>query len=274
MTDEIRELGAARGLPTRQERAKRAIDLSAAGVGLVVLSPLLLLSAVVVRATLGRPVFFRQVRAGRGGEPFTIVKLRTMDMAGARCCETPLSCIGLQLAPAARTPRVVGLLRRSGLDELPQLVNVLYGEMSFVGPRPLMVRYVERYTPTQARRLAVRPGITGWAQIGGRTDLPWPQRLDLDVWYVENWSLRLDARIVARTLLTALTGSGYSQEASFSGYEFLGTGAVPGTCPATGLPLTDPHADQPRAAQPHAAQPPAAQPRGDSAGSDPSAPAR
>jgi len=212
-------------------------DRAVAAVALVALVPVLAAVALVVRACLGPPVLFRQVRAGRHGKPFTILKFRTMQMADSRCCENPAACIGLQMPPGVTTPGLIGLVRRLGLDELPQLVNIARGDMRFVGPRPLMPRYVGRYTPAQARRLEVLPGITGWAQVSGRTDLPWEDRLDLDAWYVDRRSARLDLRIALLTLRAALGGRGYSQSGSSTGYEFLGTGVAPGVCPAreTGL---------------------------------------
>jgi lipopolysaccharide/colanic/teichoic acid biosynthesis glycosyltransferase len=216
---------------------KRLIDVLVAAAGLVLLAPVLMAIAVVIQRDAGSPVMFRQVRAGQHGKPFTILKFRTMEMRDARCCLRPSACIGIQMAPGRQMPASMERLRRTGLDELPQLVNVLRGDMSFVGPRPLMLRYVPRYTKGHRRRLDVRPGITGWAQVNGRTDLPWDDKLDLDVWYVEHQSLALDLRIMAATVWTALTGRGYSQSGSETGLEFLGTGVAPGLCPATELPL-------------------------------------
>lgn len=189
--------------------------------------------AVLIRRFLGAPVLFLQERAGRAGRPFTILKFRTMEMSDARCCGRPDACVGVQMAPGARMSGLGVVLRRTGLDELPQLVNILRGDMSFIGPRPLLVRYVDRYTPRQRRRLEVRPGITGWAQINGRTDLDWEDRLEQDVWYVDHRSLRLDLAIARRTFRAAASGSGYSQEGSHTGLEFLGTGVPVGICPVT-----------------------------------------
>ena len=141
------------------------------------------------------------------------------------------------MAPGATIPRFARFVRRTGLDELPQLINILRGEMSFIGPRPLMVRYIPRYTAEQRRRHSVLPGISGWAQVNGRTDLSWSDRLTLDVWYVDHQSLWLDLRILWRTFRASAEGSGYSQSGSDTGPEFLGTGLPPGICPVTELPL-------------------------------------
>ena len=219
---------------------KTLFDRLGAAVGLVVLSPILAGVAVGVRLSLGSPVFFRQARAGRDGMPFTILKFRTMEMRQASCCGRPQACRGIQMAPGASIPPFARFVRRTGLDELPQLVNILRGEMSFVGPRPLMVRYIPRYTAQQRRRHSVLPGITGWAQVNGRTDRPWTDRLALDVWYVEHQSMRLDLKILWRTVRASAEGSGYSQSGSDTGPEFLGTGLPPGVCPVTELPLAVP----------------------------------
>ncbi len=209
----------------------------AAVIAIIVLSPVLLGVSGVIWRDADRPILFRQVRAGRGGTPFTIIKFRTMDMREARCCLDPGACIGIQMSPGRQMSRRVETLRLTGLDELPQIVNVLRGQMSFVGPRPLLPRYVARYGAHQRRRLDVRPGISGWAQVNGRTDLSWAEKLALDVWYVEHRSLALDARIAARTVRAALSGAGYSQSGSDTGAEYLGSGVAPGICPATELPM-------------------------------------
>jgi lipopolysaccharide/colanic/teichoic acid biosynthesis glycosyltransferase len=183
--------------------AKRAIDVVAAGTVLLVTSPLLAVAAVLVRLeSHGHPIY-RQRRVGKDGVPFDLYKLRTM-VAGA---ETMGAGIALE-AGDARITRVGAMLRRTSLDELPNLVNVLRGEMSLVGPRPTVQVQVDRYTPRQRGRLSVRPGLTGWAQIHGRTSLPWHERIELDLWYVEHESLRLDLRILARTVRMVLTGHG------------------------------------------------------------------
>jgi lipopolysaccharide/colanic/teichoic acid biosynthesis glycosyltransferase len=216
---------------------KVLFDRLGAAVALVVLSPIIGATAVSIRLSMGAPVVFHQVRAGHDGVPFTILKFRTMEMRAASCCGRPETCRGIQMAPGATIPRFARFVRRTGLDELPQLINVLRGEMSFIGPRPLMVRYCARYTAEQRRRHSVLPGISGWAQVNGRTDLSWTDRLALDVWYVDHQSLWLDLRILGRTFRAAAEGSGYSQSGSDTGPEFLGTGLPPGICPVTELPL-------------------------------------
>jgi lipopolysaccharide/colanic/teichoic acid biosynthesis glycosyltransferase len=186
----------------------RALDAALAAVLLVVTSPLLGLAALAIRLESRGPVFYRQRRVGRGGEPFELWKLRTM-VPGA---ETMGAGIYV-LEGDARITRSGRLLRRFSLDELPNLVNVLKGEMAIVGPRPTVQEQVNRYTERQLRRLEVKPGITGWAQVNGRTSLPWPERIELDVWYVEHRSLRLDLRILAKTARMLATGHGlYSED--------------------------------------------------------------
>ena len=175
---------------------------------LVVTAPLLALAALAIRLESRGPVFYRQLRVGRDGEPFELWKLRTM-VPGAESMGAGIYV----LEGDPRITRTGRLLRRFSLDELPNLVNVLRGEMSIVGPRPTVQEQVDRYTDRQRRRLEVRPGITGWAQINGRTSLPWPERIELDVWYVEHRSLRLDLRILARTARMLATGHGlYSED--------------------------------------------------------------
>jgi lipopolysaccharide/colanic/teichoic acid biosynthesis glycosyltransferase len=186
----------------------RPLDLALALVLLVVTAPLLGLAALAIKLESRGPVFYRQRRVGKGGRPFELVKLRTM-VPGA---ETMGAGIYV-LEGDARITRVGRLLRRFSLDELPNLINVIRGELAIVGPRPTVQEQVDRYTERQRRRLEVKPGITGWAQINGRTSLPWPERIELDVWYVEHRSLRLDLRILARTARMLATGHGlYSEE--------------------------------------------------------------
>jgi lipopolysaccharide/colanic/teichoic acid biosynthesis glycosyltransferase len=183
--------------------AKRAIDVAVAGTVLLAASPLLAVAAVLIRLeSHGHPIY-RQRRVGKDGAAFDLYKLRTM-VAGA---ETMGAGIALE-AGDSRITRVGAMLRRTSLDELPNLINVLRGEMSLVGPRPTVQVQVDRYTPRQRGRLSVRPGLTGWAQIHGRTSLPWHERIELDLWYVEHQSLRLDLRILARTVRMVLTGHG------------------------------------------------------------------
>jgi lipopolysaccharide/colanic/teichoic acid biosynthesis glycosyltransferase len=186
----------------------RVLDAVLAAALLLITSPLLALAALAIRLESRGPVFYRQLRVGRDGERFELWKLRTM-VPGAEAMGAGIYV----LEGDARITRVGRLLRRFSLDELPNLVNVLKGEMAIVGPRPTVQEQVDRYTDRQRRRLEVKPGITGWAQINGRTSLPWPERIELDVWYVEHRSLRLDLRILARTARMLATGHGlYSED--------------------------------------------------------------
>ncbi len=168
---------------------KQLVDRSAAALGLVATAPILAATAVAIRATMGTPVMFRQQRPGFRGAPFTLVKFRTMREA--------LDADGRALPDNERLTRLGQFLRTTSLDELPQLWNVLRGELSLVGPRPLLMSYLDRYSPEQARRHDVMPGITGWAQINGRNDVAWAKKLGDDVWYVDHWSPWLDLRILA-----------------------------------------------------------------------------
>jgi lipopolysaccharide/colanic/teichoic acid biosynthesis glycosyltransferase len=184
------------------------MDAALAAALLVVTAPLLVIAAVAIRLESRGPVFYRQRRVGRNGEPFDLWKLRTM-VPGAETMGAGIYVI----EGDARITRVGRLLRRLSLDELPNLVNVLRGDMAIVGPRPTVQEQVDRYTDRQLRRLEVKPGITGWAQVNGRTSLPWPERIELDVWYVEHRSVRLDLRILARTARMLATGHGlYSED--------------------------------------------------------------
>jgi lipopolysaccharide/colanic/teichoic acid biosynthesis glycosyltransferase len=186
----------------------RVLDVVLAAALLAVAAPLLALAALAIRLESRGPVFYRQLRVGRDGEPFELWKLRTM-VPGAE-----LMGAGIYVLEGdARITRVGRMLRRFSLDELPNLVNVLRGDMAIVGPRPTVQEQVDRYTDRQRRRLEVKPGITGWAQINGRTSLSWPERIELDVWYVEHRSMRLDLRILARTARMLATGHGlYSED--------------------------------------------------------------
>ncbi len=186
----------------------RALDILIAAAALALASPVLLVSAVAIRLESRGPVIYRHVRVGRHGQPFELWKLRTMVQGAERMGA------GLYIEPGdARITRSGRFLRRFSLDELPNLVNVLRGDLSIVGPRPTVAEQVECYTPYQRRRLEVKPGITGWAQVNGRTSLPWPERIELDVWYVDHRSVRLDLRILARTVRMLATGRGlYSEE--------------------------------------------------------------
>ena len=198
---------------------KRAADVAGAAVALVLLSPVLAAIALAIRATMGRPVLFRQQRPGLGAKLFTLYKFRTMTEE--RDAE------GNLLADEQRLTRLGRFLRRWSLDELPQLWNLLKGDMSLVGPRPLLKEYVARYNAHQRRRLEVKPGITGWAQIHGRNALTWEEKFDLDVWYVDNSSLWLDIKIVALTVWKVLRGEGISQPGHATMPVFLG-GRRPG----------------------------------------------
>jgi lipopolysaccharide/colanic/teichoic acid biosynthesis glycosyltransferase len=174
---------------------KRTFDATVAAAGIVVLSPVLAALAAIILVEDGMPVLFRQERAGLDGEPFTIFKFRTM----VRDAEAHGDGFAVNEGDD-RILRTGDFYRRFGLDELPQLWNELRGDMSLIGPRPTLMQQVERYTARQRVRLRMRPGVTGWSQIHGRTSIPWSRRIELDVWYVENWSLRLDARILWRTV--------------------------------------------------------------------------
>jgi lipopolysaccharide/colanic/teichoic acid biosynthesis glycosyltransferase len=186
----------------------RALDVVLAAVLLVVTAPLLALAALAIRLESRGPVFYRQRRVGRHGRPFELWKLRTM-VPGAESLGAGIYVV----EGDPRITRVGRLLRRFSFDELPNLVNVLRGDMAIVGPRPTVQEQVDRYTERQLRRLEVKPGITGWAQINGRTSLPWPERIELDVWYVEHRSLHLDLRILARTARMLASGQGlYSED--------------------------------------------------------------
>lgn len=196
---------------------KRLFDLAVAVPALVVLGPVLGVLALLVRWQLGAPVLFRQQRPGLHGRPFTLYKFRTMTEA--RDAEGRLLPDAERLTPFGR------FLRSTSLDELPELFNVVRGDMSLVGPRPLLMQYLERYTPTQRRRHEVRPGITGWAQVNGRNALDWPQRLALDVWYVDHLSFALDLRIIFITMVKILRREGISEPGQATMREFMGEGS-------------------------------------------------
>ena len=181
----------------------RVLDIMLAGIGLVLAAPLLLIAAVAIKLDSRGPVIYRQRRVGKDGQQFEVYKLRTMRLGA-----DPVG-VGIPvLEDDPRVTRVGGLLRRFSLDELPNLVNVLRGELAIVGPRPTLAAQVELYTERQRRRLEVKPGITGWAQVNGRAGIPWEERIELDVWYVDNRSLALDLRILGRTARLLLTGRG------------------------------------------------------------------
>jgi len=194
---------------------KHLLDPFLSFLGLVVLSPVLLLIFFLVRFRLGSPVLFRQQRPGFGGMPFTLLKFRTMrDLRNRE---------GNLLPDEARISGFGTLLRRLSFDELPELFNVLKGDMSLVGPRPLLVQYLDRYTPAQARRHEVKPGITGWAQVNGRNAITWEEKFALDVWYVDNRSFWLDLKILAMTAWKVLMREGISAEGEATMPEFMGS---------------------------------------------------
>lgn len=193
---------------------KRTLDLALALLALILLSPLLGSLAILIWFKLGSPVLFRQQRPGLHGKPFTLYKFRTMTDAR--------DAAGNLLPDAERLMPFGRFLRATSLDELPELWNVLKGDMSLVGPRPLLMQYLDRYTPEQMRRHEVRPGITGWAQVNGRNALSWEEKFRLDVWYVDNVSLWLDLKIIALTVWKIIKREGISQPGQATAEEFLG----------------------------------------------------
>lgn len=194
---------------------KRVFDLAFSLIVLVVLTPLMGGIALLVRARIGAPVLFRQQRPGLHGKPFMLFKFRTMT--GARDTTGDLLPDAQRLTPLGR------FLRRTSLDELPQVFNILLGEMSWVGPRPLVMQYLDRYTPEQMRRHEVRPGLTGWAQVNGRNAISWEEKFALDVWYVDHWSLGLDFKIMGMTAWQVLVRRGISQPGQATMEEYMGS---------------------------------------------------
>jgi lipopolysaccharide/colanic/teichoic acid biosynthesis glycosyltransferase len=201
--------------PTRVPLSKRIFDLALTIPGLALISPILLLMALLVWIFHGWPLLFTQMRPGRLGKPFKIYKFRSMTSARDQNGEL--------LPDAERLTRLGRILRASSLDELPELINVLRGEMSLVGPRPLLMQYLERYSPEQARRHEALPGMTGWAQINGRNALTWEDKFRLDVWYVDHWSIRLDIKILLLTFWKALKREGINQPGHATAEEFMGS---------------------------------------------------
>lgn len=193
---------------------KRFVDFVLSFIALILLSPTLVILVIAIRSKHGMPILFRQQRPGLHGKPFTLYKFRTMT--DARDAE------GNLLPDAERLTSFGRFLRRTSLDELPELINVLKGDMSLVGPRPLLMQYLDRYTPEQARRHEVRPGITGWAQINGRNAVSWEEKFRLDVWYVDNVSLWLDLKVLFLTVWKVLKREGISQAGYATMPEFLG----------------------------------------------------
>lgn len=211
------------GLQNPQRAVKRFIDILLSLLALVVLSPVLGATALAVRWSMGRPVLFRQQRPGLQGKPFTIYKFRTMTDV-----QDPSDN---RLPDAQRITSLGSWLRRSSVDELPELFNVIKGDMSLVGPRPLLLKYLPRYSPEQTRRHEVRPGITGWAQVNGRNAITWEQKFALDVWYVDHWSLWLDLKILGITLWKVLAREGINQSGQTTMEEFRGS-SMAGSDPA------------------------------------------
>lgn len=208
------------GSPSRRRLAlKRALDLAVAVPALVALSPVLAVIALAVRIALGRPVLFRQPRPGLHGQPFVIRKFRTMT--------DRRDSTGRLLPDVERLTRFGRFLRQTSLDELPELLNVVEGTMSLVGPRPLLTGYLKLYTPAQMRRHEVKPGITGWAQVQGRNALSWEEKFGFDQWYVEHLSLALDIKILFMTVAKILSREGITMAGSATAERFTGSGAAP-----------------------------------------------
>jgi sugar transferase EpsL len=197
---------------------KRWFDLILTVPGFVVVSPLLGIIALLVRLQLGTPVLFKQVRPGLHGKPFTIYKFRTMTDTRDQN--------GKLLPDAQRLTKLGRFLRATSLDELPELWNVIKGDLSLVGPRPLLMQYLDRYTPGQARRNKVKPGLTGWAQVNGRNAITWEKKFELDVWYVDHCSVFLDIRIILMTLLKVVRREGISAAKEATMPEFMGSERV------------------------------------------------
>ena len=195
--------------------SKRVFDLALVIPGLILISPMLGLIALLVWINHGRPVFFRQIRPGYRGQPFGVIKFRTMTNASNKQ--------GVLLPDSERLTRLGRFLRSTSLDELPELFPVISGKMSLVGPRPLLMQYLDRYTPEQSRRHNVLPGITGWAQVNGRNILTWEDKFRMDVWYVDNWSVGLDIKILWLTFWKVLKREGISQPGHATAEEFMGS---------------------------------------------------
>lgn len=197
-----------------QHAVKRAIDIVCSGIGLIVLSPILVITAILIRKNLGSPIFFTQDRIGKDGKVFKMIKFRTMLDATDK--------YGNQLPDEERLTSFGKLLRSTSIDELPELVNVFLGDMSLVGPRPLLVEYKDLYSTEQWRRHEVRPGITGWAQVNGRNSISWAERFKLDVEYIDNYNLILDIKILFMTVLKVIKKDGISQDGHVTMEKFNG----------------------------------------------------
>lgn len=198
-----------------QKTGKRAVDLVAVIAGAIVLGPFFILLVCIIRLKLGKPLFFKQIRPGLNGKPFTMYKFRTMNTARDKQ--------GNLLPDEERLTKFGKFLRTTSLDELPEFYNVLKGDMSLVGPRPLLMEYLDRYTPEQARRHELRPGITGWAQVNGRNAISWEDKFKMDVWYVDNQSLCLDIKILGMTLAKVFKREGINQDGHATMPVFMGT---------------------------------------------------
>ena len=197
-----------------QHAVKRAIDIVCSGLGLIVLSPILVIAAILIRKNLGSPIFFTQDRIGKDGKVFKMIKFRTMLDATDK--------YGNQLPDEERLTSFGKLLRSTSIDELPELVNVFLGDMSLVGPRPRLVEYKDLYSTEQWRRHEVRPGITGWAQVNGRNSISWAERFKLDVEYIDNYNLILDIKILFMTVLKVIKKDGISQDGHVTMEKFNG----------------------------------------------------
>ena len=205
-------------LQPKDPLVKRLFDIIVSGVLLIILSPLVVIIAALVFIFLGSPIIFRQTRPGFLARPFEIAKFRTMKPATGAALD--ISQDSLRLTPLGR------FLRMASLDELPELWNVLKGDMSLVGPRPLLMQYIPRYSPEQMRRHEMRPGITGWAQVNGRNALPWPARFEMDTWYIDHWSFGLDLKILLLTVVKVFRREGVSEPGQATVHEFMGNDEV------------------------------------------------
>ena len=201
---------------TTQLFIKRLFDIVTTGIALILLSPVLIVLAILVRLKLGSPVLFCQQRPGLDGKAFTIFKFRTM-------INKQYDKSGNIIADSQRLTKFGQFLRSMSLDELPEFFNVLKGDMSLVGPRPLMMKYLDRYTPEQTRRHEAKPGITGWAQINGRNNITWEEKFELDVWYVDNWSIWLDLKILFKSIIAVLRRQDINKQGQATVDEFMGT---------------------------------------------------
>ncbi len=195
---------------------KRGMDFTVAFMALLILSPLMLLVAFLIKLNRDGPVFFKQKRPGLNGKIFTVYKFRTMSVK-------TYDDSGRELSDFERMSKIGNLLRKTSVDELPQFINILKGDMSFIGPRPLLTEYLELYTPEQMRRHEVRPGISGWAQVNGRNTITWEEKFDLDVEYVENISFRMDVNIFIKTILNVLKQEGINSDDANTMEKFTGT---------------------------------------------------